>query len=67
MRVHKMTKWDEGQVLIKASDCLFDCANELRETQPEFAKMLTDMDLEIGSVFNKFGSHKFGIRSKESP
>lgn len=67
MRVHSMTKWDEGQVLIKASDCLFDCAKELHDTQPEFAKMLRNMALEIGTVFNEFGSHRFELRSKEEP
>lgn len=57
-----MTKWDEGQVLIKASDALFDAATELRDTQPEFAEMLHHMGCEIGSRFNAFGSHKFGLR-----
>lgn len=66
MRVHKMTKWDEGQVLIKASDCLFDCAEELKETQPAFADMLREMGMTIGDVFNKFGSHQFGLRCHEN-
>lgn len=57
-----MTKYDEGQVLIKASDELFECAFELRETQPEFADMLHHMGCKIGSIFNKFESHGFGLR-----
>lgn len=62
-----MKRLDEGQVLIKASDCLFDCASELKETQPELAKILENMGLEIGTVFNKLGSHRFYLRSKENP
>lgn len=65
MRTHKMTKWDEGQVLIKASDCLFECAAELKATQPAFAEMLREMGLTIGDHFNKFGSHNFGLRAHD--
>lgn len=65
MKTHKMTKWDEGQILIKASDCLFECASELRETQPVFADLLKEMALTIGDHFNNFDSHNFGLRSHE--
>ncbi len=61
MRHHKMTKYDEGQVLVKASDQLFECASELRETQPEMADVLYHMGCQIGSIFNRFGSHHFGL------
>lgn len=62
MRIHKMTLYDEGQVLIKASDELFECAHELKETQPILSGMLFHMGCQIGTVFNEFGSHKFGLR-----
>jgi hypothetical protein len=62
MRTHKLTKWDEGQILIRVSDELFNSAKELWHTQPYFAKMLYHMGCEIGSEFNKFGSHEFGLR-----
>lgn len=65
MRIHKMTKWDEGQILIKAHDTLAECAEELLPTQPEFAKILHEMALDIGSMFNEFESHKFGLPSNE--
>jgi hypothetical protein len=63
MREHKMTKWDEGQVLIKASDTLFECASELRATQPGFADMLHHMGCQIGTEFERFESHAFGLRT----
>jgi hypothetical protein len=65
-REHKMTKWDVGQVLIKASDCLFECAVELRATNPEFADLLFRQGCEIGDVFNAFGSHSFGLRDSSA-
>lgn len=66
MRVHKMLKWDQGQVLIKASDELFDCALELKETQPGFAQMLFHMACVIGDKFNAYGSHGFGLRGTDA-
>lgn len=65
MRIHKMTKWDEGQVLIEASDTLFECARELKKTQPELAKMLRDMALQVNKSFNEFGSHDFLLKDGE--
>lgn len=65
-RVHKLTKWDEGQILIKASDNLFECAVELRPTQPELAQLLHHMGCKVGDAFNKFGSHVFGLRGTDS-
>lgn len=62
MRQHKMTVWDEGQVLIKASDTLFECAQELRETKPEYADRLYHAACEIGDIFNLHKSHVFGLR-----
>lgn len=63
MRVHKMTKYDEGQVLIRASDELFECATELRDTQPELSDMLHHMGCQIGSKFNELKYPQgFGLR-----
>lgn len=58
----QMTPWEEGQVLSRASDALFDCADELRETKPEMADILFHLGCEVGDMFNKHGSHKFGLR-----
>lgn len=52
MKVHKMTKYDAGQVLIKAFDTLTECAEELKELYPEQSKMLRVSALEIGTHFN---------------
>jgi hypothetical protein len=57
-----MTKYDEGQLLITASDCLFSCADQLRSTQPKYAETLEDFARCIGDIFNKHGSHEFSIR-----
>lgn len=67
MRVHKMTAWDEGQILIKAFDCLAECAHELKETQPEYSKKLDKMARTVGSLFNEHKSHKFGLPGLEQP
>lgn len=62
VKVHKMTRWDEGQVLIKAHDCLMECAKELKETLPKYSHNLEKMALTIGTLFNSLGSHEFGLR-----
>lgn len=56
-----ITKWEAGQELIKAHDQLLESAHELREQYPELSKMLRVMGLEIGTHFNAFGSHNFGL------
>lgn len=61
-----LTKWEAGQVLVKAHDCLWECQHELKEQYPEFSKMLKEMALKIGTEFNAFGSHKFGLADLES-
>ena len=61
MRVHKMTEYDVGQVLIKASDTLFECAAELRD-YPSLYNTLYHMGCSIGTTFNNRSSYGFGLR-----
>ncbi len=64
MRVHEITEYDVGQVLIRASDNLFECAHELRQTKPELAYLLYHMGCEVGSAFNKgHYPQQFGLRA----
>lgn len=65
MREHKLTKWDIGQILIKAHDCLAECKVELLEVQPAMAQELGEMALDIGGMFNRWGSHSFGLPGRD--
>jgi hypothetical protein len=58
-----MTKWEAGQVIIRASDTAFECAFELRETQPDFADTLFHMGCQLGTMLGKLDSHSFGLRN----
>lgn len=60
----KITSWEEGQELIKAHDCLFGVASELKETKPEWSKELRAMALRIGTIFNEHKSHGFMLRDE---
>ena len=62
MRTHKMTDYDVGQILIKASDTLFECAADLKEASPALSDMLFHMGCKIGTIFNSIDSHTFGLR-----
>lgn len=60
----KLTEWEAGQVLIKASDCLWECVGELSDEYPQYAKELKKMARRVGSIFNGHGSHVFGLRDE---
>jgi len=60
-----ITPYEEGQVLIKVSDCLFEAAKDLEETKPQWARILRDFALNVGSIFNRHRSHGFDLRSME--
>lgn len=62
----KLTDWEAGQELIKASDCLGECYSELKETHPRLAEIIHECRLTIGDHFNKLGSHEFGLPSHKA-
>lgn len=61
-----MTPWDAGQDVIACSDLLGEKADELRKNGfLEFADVLQESRLKIGDVFNRIGTHSFGLASNE--
>lgn len=61
----KLTDWEVGQELIKAQDTLMEIQVELRANgHKEFADLLWNCGLKIGTAFNKLGSHEFGLRDE---
>ena len=58
-RVHTLTPWEAGQILIDCADLLFDKEDELREVDPLLANEVKRARLIIGFAFNKHGSHEF--------
>lgn len=66
MKIHKMTAWDAGQVLIRCYDELSEAQFDLAEAYyTDLANVLRACKLKIGSAFNKHGSHDFGLPGEE--
>lgn len=65
VKIHKMTEWDAGQLLIARSDDLWEAAVELRKGGfKEAANAVNKAATLIGDVFNKNHqgkSHTFGL------
>ncbi len=59
--MNKLTDWEAGQELIKASDCLVEVRSELFNSHPALADMLIPMINKISREFDALGSHGFGI------
>lgn len=57
-----MTRWEAGQILIDCNDHLCEKRNELKDNGfPDLAEKLDAIKLQIGDLFNGFGSHEFGL------
>jgi hypothetical protein len=66
VREHKITPYDIGQALISVADELQERSGELREVEPEMAGVLHDMAMKVGAMFNRHGSHVFGLPDYKS-
>lgn len=63
-----MTDYDVGQSLIKCADTLSEEESDLREAgKHAMADVLKDCRLKIGTLFNKHGSHVFGLPDESGP
>jgi hypothetical protein len=61
---HKpLTKWEAGQELIRAADCLSAVAFDLKDDWPEFADAVRKARERIAEQFNKecLDTHGFGL------
>lgn len=57
-----MTRWEAGQILIDCNDKLEEGESELKdEGYTELAEKLRLINLQIGDLFNEWGSHEFGL------